>query len=96
AYVDHFGLRAAITFNTRVDKARRRAGGGWDITLSTGETRGYDALVVANGHHWAARIPEYPGHFDGAQIHSHAYRSPFEPVACVGKRVLVVGMGNSA
>ncbi|MFX7663260.1 NAD(P)/FAD-dependent oxidoreductase, partial [Acinetobacter baumannii] len=49
AYVDHFGLRAAITFNTRVDKARRRAGGGWDITLSTGETRGYDALVVANG-----------------------------------------------
>ena len=95
-YVDHFDLRAGITFNTRVELAKRRPAGGWDITLSTGETRSYDALVVANGHHWAARIPDYPGHFDGAQIHSHAYRSPFEPVNCVGKRVLVVGLGNSA
>ena len=95
-YVDHFDLRAGITFNTRVELAKRRPAGGWDITLSTGETRSYDALVVANGHHWAARIPDYPGPVDGAQIHSHAYRSPFEPVNCVGKRVLVVGLGNSA
>jgi cation diffusion facilitator CzcD-associated flavoprotein CzcO len=56
----------------------------------------YDALAVANGHHWAARIPEYPGSFSGAQLHSHQYRSPFEPANCLGKRVLVVGMGNSA
>lgn len=95
-YVDHFGIRPNIRFNTRVEKAIRRDGGGWDITLSCGVTERFDALVVANGHHWAARIPEYPGHFDGPQIHSHAYRSPFEPVDCIGKRVLVVGMGNSA
>ena len=95
-YVDHFDLRKHIRFNTRVEKAQRKSGGGWTITLSTGEVRDYDALVVANGHHWAARIPEYPGTFTGAQIHSHNYRSPFEPVNCVGKRVLVVGMGNSA
>lgn len=95
-YVDHFGLRSKIAFNTRVEKALRRANGGWDITLSSGETRAYDALAVANGHHWAARIPEYPGSFNGPQIHSHGYRSPFEPVGCIGKRVLVVGMGNSA
>lgn len=95
-YVAQFDLRPQIVFNTRVEAARRKPGGGWAITLSGGETRDFDALVVANGHHWAARIPEYPGHFAGAQIHSHAYRSPFEPVDCVGKRVLVVGMGNSA
>lgn len=95
-YVDHFGLRSKIAFNTRVEKALRRGNGGWDITLSSGETRAYDALAVANGHHWAARIPEYPGTFNGPQIHSHGYRSPFEPVDCIGKRVLVVGMGNSA
>jgi cation diffusion facilitator CzcD-associated flavoprotein CzcO len=95
-YVDHFGLREKITFNCSVEKAIRRDGGGWDVTLSSGETRSYDALAVANGHHWAARTPEYPGDFKGSQFHSHSYRSPFEPVNCVGKRVLVVGMGNSA
>ena len=95
-YVDHFSLREAITFNTRVEHAHRRPAGGWDITLSNGETRSYGSLIVANGHHWAARIPDYPGTFDGPQIHSHAYRNPFEPINCVGKRVLVVGLGNSA
>lgn len=95
-YVDTFALREHISFNTRVEKAVRRDGGGWDVTISTGETKSYDALVVANGHHWAARIPEYPGSFSGQQIHSHSYRSPFEPVDCVGKRVLVVGLGNSS
>ncbi len=95
-YVDHFDLRRHIRFNTRVEKAARKPGGGWTVTLSTGEVRDYDALAVCNGHHWAARIPHYPGTFDGPQIHSHNYRSPFEPIDCVGKRVLVVGMGNSA
>jgi cation diffusion facilitator CzcD-associated flavoprotein CzcO len=95
-YVDHFALREHITFNTRVEDATREAGGGWRITLSTGEVKHYDALCVANGHHWAARIPDYPGTFSGEQIHSHQYRTPFAPVDCVGKRVLVVGLGNSA
>lgn len=95
-YVDHFGLRDSITFNTRVERAQRRETGGWDITLSGGEVRHYDALAVANGHHWAAHIPDYPGTFSGKQFHSHDYRSPFEPANCIGRRVLVVGMGNSA
>ncbi len=95
-YVDHFRLRPKIQFNTRVEKAARRSEGGWDVTLSTGATQRYDGLVVANGHHWAARIPEYPGTFDGPQIHSHAYRSPFAPIDCIGKRILIVGLGNSS
>jgi cation diffusion facilitator CzcD-associated flavoprotein CzcO len=96
-YIDHFGLRPSIRFNTRVELAERNtSGAGWAITLSTGEVKHYDALAVANGHHWAARIPDYPGSFSGAQLHSHHYRTPFEPTNCIGKRVLVVGLGNSA
>jgi cation diffusion facilitator CzcD-associated flavoprotein CzcO len=95
-YVDHFGLRETITFNTGVTRAVRDADGVWNVTLSTGETRRYDILFVCNGHHWSPRVPEYPGHFDGVSFHSHAYRTPFDPVDVRGKTVVVVGMGNSA
>jgi cation diffusion facilitator CzcD-associated flavoprotein CzcO len=95
-YVDHFGLRETITFNTAVTRAVRDADGLWNVTLSTGETRHYDILFVCNGHHWSPRTPEYPGHFDGVSLHSHAYRTPFDPVDVRGKTVVVVGMGNSA
>jgi dimethylaniline monooxygenase (N-oxide forming) len=97
AYVDHFGLRDAITFNTRVARAARRAEGGWEITLDTGETRLYDALLVANGHHWDPRMPEpaFPGAdtFAGEQLHAHAY---VDNALFAGRNVVVLGMGNSA
>lgn len=95
-YVDHFGLRERITFNTRVEHAERTADGLWSVRLSTGETRLYDVLFVCNGHHWDARIPDYPGHFDGPHFHAHQYRDPFAPFDMRGKNVVVVGMGNSA
>ena len=70
----------------------------WEIRLDDGRTLEYDALLVANGHHWDPRWPEpaYPGEFAGRQIHSHAYLNPEEPVNCRGRKILVVGMGNSA
>ena len=95
-YVDHFGLRPTITFNTKVETARRTSEGLWSVTLSTGETRLYDVLFVCNGHHWDPRVPEYPGEFDGPAFHAHAYCDPFDPVDMRGKNVVVVGMGNSA
>jgi cation diffusion facilitator CzcD-associated flavoprotein CzcO len=96
AYVDRFGLREKITFNTEVKRAELGPDKLWRVTLSTGETRVYDALAVANGHHWDEHIPTFPGRFDGPSFHSHKYLDPFEPVDMRGKRVLVVGMGNSA
>jgi dimethylaniline monooxygenase (N-oxide forming) len=96
-YVDHFGFRERIAFETGVEHARRDAAGVWQITLEGGETRSYDALIVANGHHWKPRWPEpaFPGAdtFAGEQLHAHSYveNSPF-----AGKRVVVLGMGNSA
>jgi thioredoxin reductase len=99
AYVDHFGLRERITFETKVTRAERRADGAWDVTTDKGDTRTFDALVVANGHHWDPRWPEpaFSGHdrFEGIQIHSHDYRGE-DPDLFRGKSVVVLGMGNSA
>ena len=93
--VDHFGLRDAIHFETPVRKAERLEDGTWRITLDGG-TRHYDHLIVGTGHHWDPKWPEFPGRFDGPVIHSHEYIDPFDPIDLKGKRVLVVGIGNSA
>ncbi len=107
AFVDHFGFRDKITFRTEVVTVAPAPAGGYDVTVrsvSTGattdaepETRHYEHVVVANGHHWDPRWPEpaFPGvaSFPGEQIHAHYYRTP-DPL--VGKRVLVLGIGNSA
>lgn len=96
AYVDRFGLRKRITFNAEVTKADLMPDKTWRVTLASGEQRNYGALAVANGHHWDQFIPPFPGTFDGPQFHSHRYIDPFDPVDMRGKRILVVGMGNSA
>ncbi|MFD4456420.1 flavin-containing monooxygenase [Nocardia sp. NPDC058480] len=94
-YVDHFGLRERIRFNSLVTAAERDDAGLWRVTTATGETEVYDALIVCNGHHWNPRFPDYPGEFDGVLMHSHAYNDPFDPIDMRGKRIVVVGMGNS-
>ncbi len=95
-YVDHFGLRDRIRFETPVDRAERRPDGGWTLAAG-GATHEADALLVANGHHWDQRWPEpaFPGAdvFRGEQLHAHGYR---DNDFLRGKDVVVLGMGNSA
>jgi cation diffusion facilitator CzcD-associated flavoprotein CzcO len=95
-YADAFALRENIRFNARVQRAQRGEQGGWLITLEDGTKESFDALLVCNGHHWDPRYPDFPGSFDGPQIHSHEYVDPSTPLDMYGKRVLVVGIGNSA
>jgi thioredoxin reductase len=100
-YVDRFGFRDRIRFRTEVtsvepaDGESTNGGGptGWDVTTADGETRRYGAVIVANGHHWNPRWPDFPGEFSGRELHAHEYTTPdgFED-----KRVLVLGIGNSA
>src|SRR5262249_37657988 len=98
AYVDHFGFRSAITFKRTVTQAILGDDRLWRVRLDSGETRVYDALIVANGHHWDARWPDPPiaGRFDGLELHSHDYIDPTEPFDLRGKRVVIIGFGNSA
>jgi len=92
SYANHFGLVPHIQFNTSVESIERTSDGFWDITLSNGETRRYGGLIIANGHNWDPKFPEYPGQFNGLILHSAEYKTPD---ALRGKRVLVVGAGNS-
>src|ERR1035441_7517445 len=57
-YVEHFGFRDRIVFETGVEHAARAEDGSWRIELDTGERRTYDSLIVANGHHWNPRWPD--------------------------------------
>lgn len=95
-YTDAFGLRQRIQFENPVLNARRLDGGGWELRTGDGQTRWYDALIVANGHHWDPRTAVFPGEFTGESIHAHAYIDPTEPLDLRGKRIVVVGIGNSA
>jgi dimethylaniline monooxygenase (N-oxide forming) len=96
-YVDHFGFRDHILFNTRVETVSRGADGIYTVKTDDGEVREYDVVLVANGHHWDARWPEpaFPGadDFNGQQLHAHEY---IEPSIFEDKNVVVLGMGNSA
>ena len=94
-YVDNFGLRDRIRFETKVLSAERAEDGVWTLTDDKGGVEKYDALLVANGHHWDPRWPEpaFPGSFDGEVIHAHQYDNSD---ILRGKKVVVLGMGNSA
>lgn len=93
AFAQHHDLEPHITFGARVESAVRREGGGWTVARASGEARDYRALCVATGTTWYPRVPQVPGHFDGEVRHASTYRSPEE---FAGKRVLIVGGGNSA
>lgn len=92
AYARRHALYDAIRFGQEVRRAERNAGGGWRVTFADGESRAYSALVVAAGIHWEPNLPEVPGTFEGEWMHSSRYKTPD---VLRGKRVLVVGAGNS-
>ena len=68
--------------------------GGWRVRLAGGETLETGAVVVATGIMSNPYMPEIPGReeFRGRVLHSIAYKNPDE---FRGRRVLVVGVGNS-
>lgn len=91
AFARAFGLYEAITFNTSVQSARFEEG-GWTVTLSDGAVRRYRWLICANGTNWHPNLPKFEGSFNGAVRHAVTYHAPDE---FKGKRVLVIGAGNS-
>ena len=92
AFAEEFGLTERIEFETAVEEVSPD-GEGWAVRVAGARPRRYDGVVVATGHNWQPRLPRYPGRFGGEVLHSKEYRAPRD---MEGKRVLVVGGGNSA
>ncbi len=95
AYADRFGVRERVRFNTRVTSVRPMHGDpaeGWTVSPEGEDDEHFDAVVVASGHQGIPAHPPFAEDFAGEYLHSRTYRTadPFR-----GKRVLVVGVGNS-
>ncbi|WP_051277814.1 flavin-containing monooxygenase [Solimonas flava] len=86
-----FGLRDAIRFNTPVAKVEQD-GALWRVQLGDGQVLHYRAVVCCSGTNWDPNLPRHPGEFSGEIRHSVTYKDPAE---FRGKRVLIVGAGNS-
>lgn len=98
AYADHFGVTPHIRFGSRVAALHpqfqpHREPPRWEIELQDGSRETFDAVIVASGHlTQPLHAPELQS-FAGEYLHAHDYKEP-EPF--VGKRVCIVGIGNSA
>jgi cation diffusion facilitator CzcD-associated flavoprotein CzcO/amino acid transporter len=96
-FARHFGLSDGIRFGTEVRSAEPLgvdAADGWRVTTSDGATEDYTGLVCAPGVAWHPNIPDYDGleEFTGEVRHSVSFQDAAE---FTGRRVLVVGGGNS-
>ena len=102
SYADRFGLREHYRFGTEVTSVEPMGDPGdtspprW-VVRATGpdgipvETE-HAGVIVANGTLSEPNVPQLPGHFDKEILHTADYKRPqiFD-----GRRVLVVGAGNS-
>ncbi|KAM4873051.1 flavin-containing monooxygenase 5-like [Thomomys bottae] len=102
-YAKEFDLLKYIRFKTAVCSVKKQpdfsASGQWEvITECEGTTQVdvFDGVMVCTGHHSDAHLPlhSFPGieKFQGRYFHSRDFK---DPTAFTGKRVIVIGIGNS-
>ncbi|MBS1878959.1 MAG: NAD(P)-binding domain-containing protein [Actinobacteria bacterium] len=90
-YADLHDLRRHVRFGVTVLSAEPEAD-GWSVTFDDGTTQSYAGLFACPGFQRVPNLPEIPGQFAGEIYHVQDYRSRNQ---FAGKRVLVVGGGNS-
>ena len=107
SYVEHFGIKEHICFNTEVVRVEK-VSGGWKIrTVKVDKYEAKDRynykdtfvkfVAMATGHHAKPSMPHFDGQetFPGRMFHSIEYKNALSN-GLVGKKVVVVGIGNSA
>ncbi|KAG8189376.1 hypothetical protein JTE90_021879 [Oedothorax gibbosus] len=103
-YAEKFDLFQHVLYNHEVTEVNMaddyESTGRWTVTVKNTSknesfTETFDGVLVCSGHHIYPNIPNFKGldDFKGTTMHTHSLKSSdgFE-----GKRVLVIGIGNSA
>ncbi|MER7458931.1 NAD(P)/FAD-dependent oxidoreductase [Micromonospora sp. NPDC126480] len=97
AYLSRYAAALDVDIRTgvRVTAVEAYAGGGFLVRTGTGKEILAGAVVAASGSFGNPYVPDLPGRaaFAGDLRHVAGYR---RPDAYAGKRVIVVGAGNSA
>ncbi|WP_261193856.1 flavin-containing monooxygenase [Pseudoruegeria sp. SHC-113] len=97
-FAQHFGLYAHYRFNSEVLSAEPigKSGEGWRLRWRDGEGEEQEGtfagVMIANGTLSEPNMPRFEGQFTGELMHACDYR---DPKIFDGKRVLIVGAGNS-
>lgn len=99
AFADHFKLRGHYRFGCRVTAVEPVGDGAaplWRVQWTDGDGKQHAAefkgVVIANGTLAEPNMPRFEGQFSGELLHTSAYKSA---EIFKGKRVLIVGAGNS-
>ncbi len=99
-YAEHFDLVRRIRFKSRITDieplfdAKKNEAPKWRLHIEGAAPETFDAVVVATGHLTKPlHVEMFQNDFKGEYVHGHDYHSPER---FVGKRVCVVGVGNSA
>ncbi|XP_027724423.1 dimethylaniline monooxygenase [N-oxide-forming] 5-like isoform X2 [Vombatus ursinus] len=102
-YIKHFELLKHIQFLSKVCSVRKRSDfsstGQWDVVVEAdGKQKSYifDGIMVCSGHFTCPNLPlkDFPGikKFKGLYFHTWEYKNPEK---FLGKRIIVIGIGNS-
>ncbi|KAM3619277.1 uncharacterized protein V6R79_005457 [Siganus canaliculatus] len=103
-YAEHFKLLQHIRFQTSVKSVRQRPDfsvtGKWEVVTENKdgqeEKHVFDAVICCSGHYTYPNLPlkDFPGieTFQGKYFHSWDYKGPED---MHGKRLVVIGIGNS-
>ncbi|PJZ68765.1 F420H(2):quinone oxidoreductase [Leptospira perolatii] len=91
SFAKTYHLYDHVTFNMPIQNIVKEEK-GWIVTLKNGEKIQYKGVVCATGITWDPNQPTLPGRFNGEQMHSVKYD---DPSIFKGKKVLIIGAGNS-
>ena len=96
-YVEKFSLAGQLYLEHEVMKVDSLSA-GWRLSVNHGDKTTqleFDAVVAASGNYWDPKLPAFLSDYTGDWIHAQQYRSPERPSSLTGKKVLVVGSGNT-